>query len=473
MASSRDQLQAHQFLAQRAISALVTRETDPEQPPFRRPSVSAFGSIALAVIILAGFGVYGLIVPGGKDAWRTGDAVIVEKETGARLVYVDGRLRPVTNHTSALLALGKHAPTMDVSQASLAGVPRAPRIGLLDVPDGLPARERVLGGGWSMCSQPAVDTTGAAVHESVLLVGQAPGGGRALGESALLLEPPEQGDWQLVWRGHRHRIAQADTAAVRLALRTGPVLRAGSALVDNLPAGAEIGPITLRDIGKPSTAVPGKPDLRIGQLALVRTSGEVTQRYLVEADRLRPISELQYEIQRAHKPTAEALGEGELNGVALSPLAVSGAKLAAVEPARAGQAPERRPEFVGPAAGAPTVCASFEPGAEVPTVTVDSALPQRDPALRTGRRTDAGLPLADRVVVSPGSVALVEVMPSPRAPVGTLSLVSDQGRNHPLATPDVLAMLGYEGVRPVRMPAGLVARIPLGSGLDPLAAQRP
>ncbi|MGO1050037.1 type VII secretion protein EccB [Crossiella sp. CA198] len=471
MASSRDQLQAHQFLAQRAISALVTRETDPEQPPFRRPSVSALGSIALAVIILAGFGVYGLIVPGGKDAWRSGDAVIVEKETGARLVYVDDRLRPVTNHTSALLALGKYAPTMDVSRNSLVGVPRAPRIGLVDVPDGLPGKERVLGGGWSMCSQPAVDGTGAAVHESVLLVGQPPPGGRAIGDAALLLELPDKGDWQLVWRGHRHRIAQADTGAVRLALQRGPLLRAGAALVDNLPAGEPIGPISLPDTGKPSTAVPGKPDLRIGELALVRTSGEVTQHYLAEADRLRPISALQYEIQRAHKPTAEALG-GELNGITLSPLAVSGARLAAATPAKAGQAPDKRPEFAGSAAGAPTVCASFAPGQQVPGVTVDPVLPQRDPALLTTRRTDTGLPLADRVLVSPGSVALVEVLPSPTAPVGTLSLVSDQGRNHPLATPDVLAMLGYEGVVPVRMPAGLVSRIPLGSGLDPQAAKR-
>jgi hypothetical protein len=33
MASKRDQLHAYQFLVQRVISALVTRETDPEQPP--------------------------------------------------------------------------------------------------------------------------------------------------------------------------------------------------------------------------------------------------------------------------------------------------------------------------------------------------------------------------------------------------------------------------------------------------------
>jgi hypothetical protein len=82
VASKRDQLQAHQFLVQRVTSALVRRETDPEQPPFRRPSGAAVGSLALAVVALAVVGVYGLIVPGGSKAWRDDDAVIVEKETG-------------------------------------------------------------------------------------------------------------------------------------------------------------------------------------------------------------------------------------------------------------------------------------------------------------------------------------------------------------------------------------------------------
>jgi ESX secretion system ATPase EccB len=48
--------------------------------------------------------------------------------------------------------------------------------------------------------------------------------------------------------------------------------------------------------------------------------------------------------------------------------------------------------------------------------------------------------------------------------------VTDQGVAHPLASADLLTVLGYDGIDPVRIPAGLVARIPLGSGLSHEAA---
>ena len=44
------------------------------------------------------------------------------------------------------------------------------------------------------------------------------------------------------------------------------------------------------------------------------------------------------------------------------------------------------------------------------------------------------------------------------------------GIAYPLAGPDVQKTLGYDGVQPIKFPAGLVARIPHGSGLDPAAA---
>src|SRR6476469_9078360 len=84
MAAKRDQLHAYQFLVQRVVSALVTRETDPEQPPFRRPVHAAFGGIAVAVVALAAVGVYGMLNPGGNQTVADGRKVVVEKETCTR-----------------------------------------------------------------------------------------------------------------------------------------------------------------------------------------------------------------------------------------------------------------------------------------------------------------------------------------------------------------------------------------------------
>lgn len=467
MASNRDQVQAQQFLLQRVVSALVTGETDPEQPPFRRAVVAAFGSVAVAVVVLAGFGVYGMVSPGGSTAWR-GEFVVVEKETGARHVYLDGRLHPVANYVSALLALGKHAQTRTVSRESLAGVPRGPRIGIEDAPDSLPDPARLLGGGWTMCSQPRPDVTGATVHDSVLVVGGDVPGGRSLEERALLVDVPETGDQYLLWRGFRHRIRQADTVAVGLALRSEPRARVGSALVDVLPAGDPIAPISLPNTGAESKAVPGA---RVGQLFVVEASGGEVQHYLAEAEALRPISELQYDIQRTFQPTARAYDGGQPVGLPLGLLVAGQARQGAPVATGPGKPPAARPEFA--AADGSVLCAAFDGAGSPPALVVDPTLPTPDPLMSaTARRTESGMPLADRVIVPPGRAAVVEVMPGPDAPVGTVALVTDQGRAHSLVSREVLDVLGYRDVTPVRLPVSLVSRVPHGSPLDPAAALR-
>ncbi|GAB3938214.1 hypothetical protein GCM10029976_052380 [Kribbella albertanoniae] len=472
MATKREQLQSHQFLVQRVVSALILRESDPEQPPFRRPLVAAFGSIAVALLVLAGFAVYGLIVPGGKNAWRSGESVIVEKETGTRFVYVDGRLHPVTNYTSALLAAGKFAPLMSVSAASLGAVPRGPRVGIPDTPDSLPKAKALLTGAWSLCSEPSQDVTGTAVDESVLLIDRAPEAGRPLADQAVLVAVADTGDQYLLWNGYRHQIRKADAATVSVALqlRSAPWATVGAELVDGLPVGAPVLPIQVAGLGQTSKAVPGNRTLRNGQLVVATTSDGGRQYYLVEANQLRPITPLQFDIQSAYGPTAKAYNGRQPSARALG-LVDSGRAVQGPAPSTApDQLPAERPEFVGPRLNGSTLCATFEPGSSVPRLAVDVTMPPRDELMTTVARTGRGTPLADRVVVPPGHAALVEAMPSKAAPVGTLLLVSDQGIAYPLAGQEVQKILGYDGVRPVRMPAGLVARIPLGSGLDPKAA---
>ena len=346
MASRRDQLQAQRFLHQRVHSALVIRETDPEQPPFRRPSAAAFGSIALAVVALLGAGIYGFLNPGGNRAWRAGDVIIVEKETGARYVYVSERLHPVLNYTSALLALGRSARTVTVSRESLIGVARGPRIGIPDAPDALARADRLLRTAWSLCSRPTADRTGAAADETLLLAGAEPAGAAPLGDAALLAEVPATGDQYLIWRGHRHRLRQPGTVTDALALRAEPRIRVGPALIDILPAGEAIGPLAVRAPGRPSTAVPRRPDLRTGRLAVTQTPAG-PQHYLVERDRLRPITELQFAVQLAAPDTAKAYAWIETVGVALGVNAAAAAPEEAASGSGAAPPPARRPQFSG------------------------------------------------------------------------------------------------------------------------------
>ncbi len=468
MASKRDQLHAHQFVVQRVISALVTRESDPEQPPFRRPGHAAIGGIAIAVIALAAVGLYGLINPGGKDAWKDGKSVVVEKETGTRYVYLDGRLHPVENYTSALLAIGNQADTMSVSRDSLVGVPRGPRIGIPDAPDALPAKDQLLSGAWTLCSKPTEDLTGALVPRSVLLVGRQGRGGTTLRDEAVLVAVPETGDRYLVLRGYRHLISKDDALAVGLALRAKPAVRVSPAVIEAIPAGRPIAPIPVSGMGKPAKGGPDRPDIRAGQMFEVATSRGV-QYYLAEVGQLRPITELQYDIQRAYKGTAAAYPDSSPKALPMGLIEASNAPQPAATPAKAGDPPTERPEFVD-SGDAVTLCLGFGPDADVPTVTMDPALPEIDELTATPMRTNRGAPLADRVVVPAGHAVVVEATQTRETPRGTLMVVSDLGVAYPLGEPKVLEVLGYGGVTPVRMPAGLVARIPIGSGLSHAAA---
>lgn len=472
MANRRDQLQSHQFLVQRVVSALVLRESDPEQPPFRKPLGAAFGSIGLALLVLAGFAVYGLIVPGGKTAWRNGESIIVEKETGTRFVYVDGRLHPTANYVSALLAKGSYAPLMNVSSKSLAGVPRGPKVGIADAPDSLPSAKGLLGGPWSLCSEPAKDQTGASVDESVLMVGQAPAAGRVLADEALLVAVAETGDQYLLWNGFRHQIRSTDTVTVGLALRSEPWATVGVELIDGLPAGDALRPIQVAKLGRPSKAVPGLSSLRNGQLLVMKASDDVSQYYLAESDRLIPITPLQYDIQRAFAATARAYQGKQPTAVPIGLVAAGQARQGATPLAGPAQLPAERPQFAGPRTSGSSLCAVFAPGSDVPQLAVDVTMPPRDDLATTVSRTGRGTPLADRVVISPGRAALVQTMTSAQAPAGTTILVGDLGVAYPLAGPDVQGILGFAGVRPIRMPANLVARIPLGSGLAPASASK-
>lgn len=468
MASKRDQLHAYQFLVQRVISALVTRESDPEQPPFRRPSNAAFGGIAIAVIALAAVGVYGIINPGGNDSWKDGKSVVVEEETGTRYVYLDGRLHPVTNYTSALLAIGDNAATRSVSRDSLMGVPRGPKIGIPDAPDALPGKEQLLSDQWTMCSQPTEDLTGAVVPMSVLMVGQGTRGGQVLGDRAILADVPETGERYLVLRGYRHLIPTADALAVNLALRSAPPVRVSPAVIEAIPAGRPLAPIPVAQMGQPAQVLPSRPDILAGQLFEVSTSGGV-QHYLAEVGQLRRISQLQFDIQQAYQATAAAYPGAQPKALPMSPIQASGAPQPAFPATRAGDPPTKRPEFVEGGDTA-TVCLGFAPDADVPSVTMEPAMPAVDPLSTTPRRTERGAVLADRVLVPAGHAVVVEASPTPETPRGTLLVVTDQGIAYPLAEPDLLKVLGYDGVQPVRMPAGLVARIPLGSGLSHEAA---
>jgi type VII secretion protein EccB len=449
----------------RVVSALIMRETDPAQAPLRRGISAIFTGVMIAVVVGAGFGIYGLLTKIGSGKWRVDGAVIVEREDGAAFVYNGDTLTPTLNYASALLLSGKAPPTVfTVSRKALAGVPRALPRGIPGAPDALPDVGRVVGPPWTLCAVPALDEAGKPIVPTRLAVGRAAVGGRDLGEEGLLVRDTRTAEVYLLWHSHRYRISQPDVVVPSLFGNRPPTFAAGTAWLNGVPRGLDIGPIAIPGRGSASAAV---PNAKIGDVVVERLStGD--QFFLVLDGGLAPITSLQKDVvvgQFAVAPRERPAAE--VNQLP---------KVDALAPAASDEAepPDRTPRLTRLDSGA--ACAETANARTAPRLLVGAAFPDTGPGGLTGARTATGTSLADVVAVPPGGIAVVRAMASPDAEGGAYSIVTDQGVRYPVPSADVLGMLGYSAAQAVDMPAGLLNRVPAGPTLSPsaaLAAARP
>lgn len=445
MATRRDQLQSHQFLTQRVISALVMRETDPAQSPLRRGIGAAFAGIMISVMVAAGFGVYGLLTKTGGDAWKTNGAVVIERETGAAYVFEDGVLHPMVNYTSALLATGSAPRAVFREPAgALGAVPRGVMLGIPGAPDSLPDAAHVVAAPWTVCS---VDGT------TSLVLASAPPQASPLRDRGLLVTDPAGGAVDLVWHGTRHAVAASVLPALFGVVSPGT---AGAAWLNAIPQGPDIAPLDVPGQGGPSAGAPGYD---IGQLLSTQVATGGVQYWMVVDSGLAPITELQKDL---------AVSQGAAEPEQISPSAATAIPRGSLPGQQDAKSLPSRPPSLVPAPGA--MCATFQ-GGEDPAVSTGGVT--EAPGLPTGGRAGNGAGLADRVAVPPGDAAVVRVLASPTSPVAGYYLVTDLGVRYAVASDDVLKMLGYQPDQAVAVPAALVRLIPSGPDLDPAAAAQP
>jgi type VII secretion protein EccB len=465
VASRKDQLHSYQFLLQRVVSALIMRETDPAQTPLRRGIGAVFVGVMLAVIVAAGFGVYGLLTKVGTGTWKVDHAVVVERETGATFVYSAGpppTLTPMLNYTSALLLSGQNPPAVfRVARRALTGIGRDIPRGIPGAPNELSDAKRVTGTPWILCAVPGRDLAGTPIVTTQLAVGRAPGGGSPLGDRALLVRDPHQPQTYLVWHSHRYLIAQPVLRAL-FGAQAQP-LPVGTAWLNGLPVGADIVPIAIAGRGAPSPAVPGR---RVGDLLFARLGSGGVQNYLVLADGLAPATALQKDILAAEAPVTPT----EVPAWQVSSARISSRQLS--PSAGQTQAPDAVPRLDISPSPDRALCAESDNASSPPRLVVD-ANPNLGPGAATGSQTTAGTTLADYIIVPAGQVAVVAAISSFGATMRTgLSIVSDTGVRFPVPSVQVLNTLGYSASAAVRMPASLVNRIPTGPTLAPEAAAR-
>lgn len=451
MQTRRDQLHAYRFMTRRAMSALVTGEPDSVEPPMRRLTVITISGIMIAIVVAAVFAVIGILKGGGGDAWREEGSVIVEEETGARFVMIDGKLHPAVNYASAVLSTGasKLVEVHHVPRSDLDSVQRSTTIGIPGLPDSMPSQEELVRGPVTVCSQAEAEgvNVSAVVHVQV--------GGDS---SSQPLDPDEalyvesfDGERFLLFQGRRHLVSETVEPALQI---TQDPVKVGSAFLTAIPVGTPF--------ETPSIDQAGSPTEEAGRSMLVGQVIEVDDGTfrVVLPDGIATITDVQAKLLRTAK----------LDGQRRDPVPMS---LSDVLDMRESDGMDGEMEGLPSAMPSQSSAASTASGACV-VFDEDSS------ALRLAVPTDsqAGTPTsesdaskhgsADDVSLSPG-VGLIASTPASNM----VYLIGEPGEAYPAQGIGTLASFGYDGDDAVEIPAELLGVIPHGDALDPARARLP
>ncbi|MQS16222.1 type VII secretion protein EccB [Streptomyces kaniharaensis] len=462
MQTRRDHVQSYQFAMGRLASALVGGDPGQGDSPTRRSALGTVLGAGVAVLLCGGFAVAGLLAPPASTAWRKDGAVVVEKETGNRYVYLGGELRPARNQASALLIAGGPAAPETVPAEVLAGTPRGVPVGIPDAPDAVPAAAGLLDGAWARCLRtdvtgapaPGAAGGGAPAGSAAGGGGQGAGGGAAggavpvgqtlvFGPAADVLPGLPAGRAALVAGpdGARHLLVgdtkyavPADSALIALGLDDRPAVAVPADWLAAVPTGAPLAASAPPGAGAPAGTVAGQSTVT-GQL-FSTGPGADAHHYVQRADGLAPVGPTEYALLAA-LPGAPA------------PRTVTAADLATAPLSADRGALNRLPAVTGlPAPDAGALCLRTGPGGTVRLVLAPV--------------------LARPVVLPPGTGVLAT------GPVGGPPyLVTEQGARYRVTDGDALRALGLGDARRVlTLPADVLALLPEGPALGRAAARR-
>lgn len=462
--TTKAQVNGYRFLLSRLEHALVRRDARMLHDPMRSQMRALALGVVLALLALAGFGIWGLIKPQGAVG---NSSILVGKNSGGLYVLLNGTLHPVLNLSSARLISGDHASPTSVSDAKLSKYPRGPLLGIPGAPAALPGSAHQGTSVWTVCDQldagsvrlavigdrPVLDDRieTAADDDAVLVTD---------GVSTFLLYTVPRGDARTPVRAE---VDISDVAVMRAFGLEDLVTRSVSTgLLNTVP---EVDALRVPEIDK--AGAPGAisaSGVRVG--SVVRTVGidGTASYFVVLADAVQPVGAATAEMLRL----ADATGSAEV--ITLAPAAINAAPRTTTA-LPVAQFPSRPPHLVN-AASDPTLCSVFarERGdpTGVTTMLVGRGLPidssARPVDLISADGAGAGV---DQVYLRPGSGEYLRVTgnepDSTRAE--SLFYLSDLGVR--FGIPDIAtgSVLGL-GDKPAPAPWSIVSLLTAGPTLS-------
>lgn len=442
MATRKDLLKAHTFVSKRLVAALVDHDPDDVEHPLRRLGTGTFIGIMISVLVMAGFGVVGLIKPGNSSDWKTDKTIVIDSTAGTLMVFLQGKLYPVPNITSARLATGGNT-VKSVKPKKLKGTPLEPAIGIADAPAQLPEPADLNGFPLRTCTVPPA--TGAADPSRLTTLEIGSGERPATPASFIAKADGASGAEYLVTEGRAYLMPNHEVS-IKLGFGEDQRVRPGNAWLEAIPKGPTLNPLTFEAGDQSQNPVDGV-DPNIGTLMEVRTAHGPGSYYVLLRDGLSQISPLESVVLQAEGAESVPISASQA-GKALNPqkrhVGANGMPRAMPQPT-----PIADPEQS-------TLCATW-PSADAPAeFTVDATAPPVTTQGPDARQADT--------VVMPSLTGALFRTAGTRGPDDPGTLVVD-GKRYGIENTDAKTALGYGPVTPVAIPGELLSLIP--AGLDP------
>ena len=450
-------------MTQRVALALLQAEPDAPESPMRRLAVASFCSVMVAVLVVAGFGIWGLVFKGGAQGLEKPGTLIIEAETGTKYGYSaqDHKMIPFLNYASARLAMpGGSVDQRTVSRASLEKYDRGPVTGIVGAPDSLPDAKRLAKAPWSLCVHRADSQSGLPSSVVSLVGGKEVGGQSLSGDQAVVVQGGDQA-W-LVWNNERMRVSPE---GVRLLTNDQPAAVADRWL-NGLPEGPPFAAPDIPGRGQSVTGPTGQP-AQVGQVYHVgAVAGSPESWYVQLSDGLAGLSQ-----SEANLLLRDPKSQGELSKPVDISAASAAAHPSAVQLHKAGL-PQSLPTVVPYDPSVP-LCAVYSDTDSLRSdarLTIGGSLP--DPHTAAVATPTGGQGALDQVVLSGGGT-LAGVLTGSGLQPQSYFLVTDQGIRFPVPSADAVGRLGYSAAAAVPVPGNLLQLLPEGPVLSPEAALVP
>ncbi|MEE1941780.1 type VII secretion protein EccB [Streptomyces sp. TRM 70361] len=498
MASRRDELNAYTFAKKRLVSAFLQPSPSGTEEGAPRPLRAVLPGVVVGVLVLAGFGAWGMFKPKAPKGWdNPGEKVIIASDSTTRYVVLetDGKkqLHPVLNLASAKLLLDPSKlkiVKVDEKVLDSGKIPHGATIGIPYAPDRLPDDdEAVKAKRWAVCTRPGADGAQKAVFVLADRDRDKVEGKNRLGGGDVMYVRLGEKLHIVDGTGTAYEIEADDTLLRTVVGSTEPqdvtedwlkTLKTGSRI--QFPGGIE-------GIGTPAGA-PGNLDAEANRIGMVlrAPSGTGLQHYVVLKGTVRPVTDFMAKLL-LNSPEATTLGQQgkarEVSAGAIRPEnALYGSEL---------KWPEAEARPVNTAdSGRDTLCSVLrDVDEEKGTTTLSTWAADDYPATLPNRATNS--------YVTPGSGLLFRQIKGRETGSGGVFLVTDTGLRYAVQAntdsgqddagigtdgkkdPQEEAQegnraqirLGYRDARPVPVPATWSGFLPTGPRLSESAARQP